>query len=387
MRTDSPLYSIIYQDQEKEFLLFDKALFAYAYYKNYRINLLNGEREELGIKHFDCELEQLKISDDFEKPRVINLQYEYAQKLIQDEDVLLAIDISFNKSDHYKISKNNHLFHIQEAKKNDFNSYQSKFEKVYQHLVDGDSYQVNLTSQFYFTSNSTKVEDYINALWENEFNRGEYAHCIYSSHLSKLFLSNSPECLFEYKNKDKTIISKPIKGTVQVDNSKEEAWEKLRNSKKDQAELFMITDLMRNDLTKLELNPAKVKAIKECLFVPGLVHSYSLIESEVSDELNLKKIVECLFPGGSITGAPKLKTTELIGQIESEKRGFYCGSTLVLYKDIKKASINIRSATIDTDSGQFCYGSGGAITLLSNANDEYKESLSKLESFIQNFQS
>ena len=93
-----------------------------------------------------------------------------------------------------------------------------------------------------------------------------------------------------------------------------------------------------------------------------------------------------LFPGGSITGAPKKRVMELINEIEGFERGLYCGSTILLYKGLRSGSINIRSTQIDFMQNEIKYGAGGGVTLLSKASDEYKEALGKLKSFLLLFQ-
>ncbi|MFZ8934302.1 MAG: chorismate-binding protein, partial [Bacteriovoracaceae bacterium] len=90
-------------------------------------------------------------------------------------------------------------------------------------------------------------------------------------------------------------------------------------------------------------------------------------------------------PGGSVTGAPKKRVLDILRQLESRDRGFYCGSTILLYKNAIAASINIRSAEIDLESNIMSYSSGGGITLLSKSSLEYKEMYKKLESFTQLF--
>src|SRR5690606_22484901 len=140
------------------------------------------------------------------------------------------------------------------------------------------------------------------------------------------FVSNSPETLFEARptrGGKWRVSSKPIKGTAKKDE-----WEKLKNSKKDQAELLMITDLVKNDLNKLSHGHAQVDALKAKLDVPGLVHQYSEVSALVESVTSVGEIVKCLFPGGSITGAPKKRVCQIIDEIEQEPRNFYCGSTL-----------------------------------------------------------
>ena len=144
----------------------------------------------------------------------------------------------------------------------------------------------------------------------------------------------------------------------------------------------MITDLMRNDLTKITLNPARVVSRSLPLIVPGVVHQYSRIRAQVDEKTTLKRILKCLFPGGSISGAPKSRVLDLITKIESGPRGFYCGSTILLHQGKLSASINIRSAEVNHSTSEVSYGSGGGITLRSKAEEEFDEIYAKLNSFV-----
>jgi para-aminobenzoate synthetase component 1 len=145
----------------------------------------------------------------------------------------------------------------------------------------------------------------------------------------------------------------------------------------------MITDLIRNDLSFLNDFSSRVVHEKQPLAVPGILHQYSLITTKVEKQLSLFETIEALFPGGSITGAPKKRVMELIKNIEKNKRGFYCGSTILLIGAHKSASINIRSCTIDFVSKKLEYGTGGGVTLLSKLSCEFEESKLKLSSFIK----
>ena len=268
-----------------------------------------------------------------------------------------------------------------------FKEYTQKFEKIYRHLVDGDCYQVNLTMPFYFRLRiPLSPKKLVRLLFKDSLKIGAYAHATYIHPMDKLFLSNSPECLFQVvKNKKYYIRSLPIKGTSKVldEKKRQKAWRNLQKSKKDQAELFMITDLIRNDLTKVTKKPSRVLFKKFPLHVPGLVHQFSVIESEIDENKSIRDVVMGLFPGGSITGAPKKRVMEIINDIEKYTRGFYCGSTLLLFKDLKTASINIRSAEIDFSDDEIKYGAGGGVTLMSQCHLEFDEMFAKFKSYLE----
>ena len=147
----------------------------------------------------------------------------------------------------------------------------------------------------------------------------------------------------------------------------------------------MITDLLRNDLNNIELPVAKVIKKKAPLLAPGILHQMSLLQVDVSSSVSLGQIVQALFPGGSITGAPKKRVLQILHKLEESPRGIYCGSTILMYRGRCDASINIRTAFIDFEQGELIYGAGGGITLLSDPRDEFQEMLVKKDSFIDLF--
>ncbi|MCY4524912.1 MAG: chorismate-binding protein, partial [Halobacteriovoraceae bacterium] len=217
---------------------------------------------------------------------------------------------------------------------------------------------------------------------------GAYAHCSFIPRWNRLYLSNSPECLFQRRKKNNRyfIYTMPIKGSIKTNSSPwESQWNELAKCQKNAAELHMITDLVSNDLSKIERPKAKVLADRRPLKVPGILHQYSLVEVELGKNTNLGGIVASLFPGGSVTGAPKKQVMKILKKMEGVSRGFYCGSTIVIHQSLMAASINIRSAEINLDKKEMSCHSGGGVTLLSKAKDEYDEMKLKLKSFISIF--
>ena len=176
----------------------------------------------------------------------------------------------------------------------------------------------------------------------------------------------------------------PIKGTLRRDSkSVAKLWQQMLDDKKEEGELLMITDLLKNDLNRLDTPSAKVRKLRAPLLVPGLMHQYSLISLKLKNEISLADTMKALFPGGSITGAPKKRVMEIIDDLERYKRGVYCGSTLLCYGNKKVASINIRTASINIEERMWRYGAGGGITLLSRPVDEFKEMEDRVSSFLK----
>lgn len=393
---DNNLYSLLHLADQNKVLMCTQPASAFIYYRDFKLDLLTGMKTQSTAQYIHEHLEALKIDADYENPVVIHLFYEFGFSCVDLKENLpphkpLAIIIKYSEYQLQDksafIEEEDNQLSLKITEYPSFEEYHKKFEKVYQHLIDGDCYQVNLTGPFYFKfKGADNPLSFIRNVWSRTLSVGAYAHATYIDSLGKLFFSNSPECLFQIKNEhNKTYAyTMPIKGTLKLDDEeqREVKWQQLANSKKDQAELYMITDLLRNDLTKICLNPAKVLDKKLPLYVPGLVHQYSKLSVELKEGTNLDQIVRALFPGGSITGAPKKRVMSIIHETEKYERGFYCGSSIILHKGLKSASINIRSAVLDYSQDELFYGAGGGITLLSQAIEEFDESYAKMESFL-----
>lgn len=393
---DNRIFSVVHLPQKSKVLYCSSPLWAYIFYRDFKLNLLTGEKVSTSPKEIHKILSEYKLDYAYESPVIIHLFYEFGFSCLELFEKLpahkpLAIFVKYKDSS--LIDKDQALefeedFELEITEYPSFENYHKKFEQVYKNLIDGNCYQVNLTGPFYFKFKGIDNPlAFIRYVWNKTLAVGAYAHGTYIDSLGKLYLSNSPECLFEIKKEKKSYVlyTMPIKGTIKAKNEaeKKEKWQQLISSEKDQAELFMITDLLKNDLTRISMNPAVVINKKLPLFVPGLVHQYSKIKVELDGSTNLDQIIKATFPGGSITGAPKKRVMEIIHHVEAYERGFYCGSTIVLHKDIKSASINIRSAVLDYTQNELFYGAGGAITLLSQPKSEFDESYAKMESFLQ----
>jgi anthranilate/para-aminobenzoate synthase component I len=100
------------------------------------------------------------------------------------------------------------------------------------------------------------------------------------------------------------------------------------------------------------------------------------------EPLSLLKTLDCLFPGGSVTGAPKKRVMQIIQEVERYSRGIYCGSTLLCVGDKKVSNINIRTASVSVNDRLWRYGAGGGVTLLSRPVNEFQEMESKVSSFL-----
>ena len=382
------IWSLIPLKKERSFIHFSKPSKVFVYTKKVKRNLLSGFEECVSLSEIRDTFRKLSLKDSCEKPVLFHLFYEahciFDENLdhISENDILL-IELHFEKAISIKLSQEDSFkkkINLKRVKSDlTFKNYDKSFNKVYEHLLRGDCYQINLTFPSLFSFNKeVEPHNFVKNLWKNSEAIGDYGHCTWLGPLNRLLLSNTPECLFHLKKKgdDLNIYSMPIKGSLKISKEKDKKkdWEKLQCSKKDQGELFMISDMLRNDLSKINNPYSRVIKKKIPLWVPGILHQYSLIEVSLEKSTSLFDVLNAVFPGGSITGAPKKKVIGLLKKLESPNpRGFYCGSTILLHKSMIAASINIRSSDICFEKKSLKYSTGSGITLLSNSKEEFKE--------------
>ncbi len=254
-------------------------------------------------------------------------------------------------------------------------SYISKIKKIKKYIETGDSYQVNLSRKL-----TARFDGEPLALYKRlrSVNRSSYGAYINGGDFS--LLSMSPEMFLKVRGRD--IATMPIKGTAPRSATYEEderLKQSLIESEKDKAENLMIVDLMRNDLSKVSVpNSVKVPSLFDVETLPTLHHLISTVTGKLKETATLYEILSAVFPGGSITGAPKIRTMEIILELETSPRGFYCGSLLAAgFNGTIDASILIRSITIKNGTAE--YRTGGGITIDSNPEDEFMETKHKAE--------
>ena len=251
--------------------------------------------------------------------------------------------------------------------------YQQKINYIRAQIESGNTYQTNFTIQFNAPFNGNP-KDYYHFLQKN--NRANY--CAYIEFENYHILSISPELFF--KLEDRTISTKPMKGTIArgLNTNQDKQQIKLLMSEKNLAENMMIVDLLRNDLSKIS-KPGSVTVPH--LFTaekyPTVWQLTSTIQGNLKENVNLYQIFQALFPCGSITGAPKSSTMQIISNIENSARGVYCGTIGYVEPSMKKAIFNIPIRTLTIHNQQLNYGVGGGITWDSTADDEYNEIIAK----------
>jgi para-aminobenzoate synthetase component 1 len=369
---------------ESTVLELDHAVSAYIQYRFKRLNLITGFPEAIPLENFISELDRLKLEDRVELPAVFHFHYELGLVLagmghtVSDETPL-AIFIQYKNAKKRRPRKSRlKSIPLKSLERPTWSEYKGAFQHIQNELLDGNCYQVNLTYPFDFETEENLDPRDIRDFFMSRKNIGAYAHTTYYG--EEMILSNSPECLFQYE-KGK-LLSMPIKGTVKKGSDWREDWKKLIADEKQAGELLMIVDLIRNDMNRLEKPVTQIKKLKAPLLVPGLLHQYALLSVNIENSLSVLRVLESMFPGGSITGAPKKRVMSIIQNIERFQRGIYCGSTLLCIGRRKAASINIRTATLSPADRLWRYGAGGGITLLSRPVEEFQEMESKLASFL-----
>ncbi len=193
-------------------------------------------------------------------------------------------------------------------------------------------------------------------------------------------LSASPELFFHRQGTH--LLTRPMKGTRQRGRWQEEdriISGELSHSEKDRAENVMIVDLLRSDLGRIaRAGSVRVPHLFEIECYPTLWQMTSTIEADIAPETSLAEIFSALFPCGSVTGAPKVSAMLGIAALETSPRGPYCGSIGYMTPSGEAVfNVAIRTALLDTQEDELCYGIGGGIVWDSTAKSEYREALSK----------
>ncbi|MCP1096332.1 aminodeoxychorismate synthase component I [Peribacillus frigoritolerans] len=257
----------------------------------------------------------------------------------------------------------------------DSNAYRSGFQRIKSEIKKGNTYQVNYTMRL---QSQFEGDDF--AFFER-LKRAQRSN--YSAYLnvgSHRILSASPELFFRWE--DGQLITRPMKGTVKrgttlkMDQLNAD-W--LAASEKNQAENYMIVDLLRNDLGMIaEPGSVKVPQLKAIEKYPTVWQMTSTITADTNPGTTIIDIFKALFPCGSITGAPKIKTMEIIADIENSPREVYCGAIGFITPESEAVfNVPIRTVVIEKETGKAEYGVGGGITWDSELSEEYDEAFLK----------
>ncbi|MDA9558167.1 aminodeoxychorismate synthase component I [Vibrio sp.] len=259
-------------------------------------------------------------------------------------------------------------------------SYADKFHQVQDYITAGDCYQINLAQRFSATYQGNEWHAY-NQLEQK--NAAPFSAFIRSEHGA--ILSVSPERFIQLNQN--TIETKPIKGTrprhpdpvFDAQNIQE-----LKTAEKDQAENLMIVDLLRNDIGRVaKPGSVHVPHLFSVETFPAVHHLVSTIRATLDSRYTVVDLLKASFPGGSITGAPKIRAMEIIEELEPHRRNAYCGSIGYLSRHgVMDTSITIR--TLVAENHTLYAWAGGGVVADSQCDSEYQETLDKLSKILPN---
>lgn len=311
--------------------------------------IIDHEKNETFIASLGIKGNEEKIVNDIEN-KIINYKFDESNIIEYKETKLIEFKSNFTKED-----------------------YINAVDRVKGYIKSGDIYQANLTQRFECDYEKSPMYLY-NKL--RNINPAPFASFIDfgDGHI----VSSSPERFI--KVNDKNIETRPIKGTrprgkntEEDENNKNE----LLNSEKDKSELLMIVDLERNDLGKIcKTGTVKVTELFHLEVYPTVFHLVSNINGILRDEIDPIECIKATFPGGSITGAPKIRAMEIIDELEPTGRNVYTGSIgfIGLNGDI---DLNIVIRTIILKENKAYFQVGGGIVWDSDSELEYEETLHK----------
>jgi len=248
-----------------------------------------------------------------------------------------------------------------------------KVSTIKEHIINGDTYQTNFTGRYTFDFSGSPLAFYYGLKAKQNVSYG--ALCKLGD---EYVISLSPELFF--KRDGRTIFSRPMKGTIgrgkDLPEDSQRIFE-LKKSAKESAGNLMIVDLIRNDLGRIsETGSVKVSSLFEIERYNTLFQMTSTVTSSLKAGVTYFDIFKSLFPGGSVTGAPKIRTMQIIKELEDGDRGIYCGALGIIFPG-KKAVFNLPIRTISIKAGKGQMGVGGGITLDSDPLEEYEECLLK----------
>ncbi len=290
-------------------------------------------------------------------------------------NILKVIDNGEKIADEIVYEKSENIFYSNFVKVD----YKKALAKLKDYIVSGDVYIANMTQRFWCYNDDESFNIYKKL---RSINKAPFS--AYLNFDDFQIISSSPERFVQViNNKAHT---RPIKGTrPRGNNKKEDEVNKLEliNSEKDKAELLMVVDLERNDFSKV-CKPHTVKVTENFKLeeYATVFHLVSTVEGELKNNVSSVRCIKECFPGGSITGTPKIRAMEIIEELEKVKRNIYTGS--IGYFDFRgNCDFNIVIRTIVKKDNKAYFGVGGGITYDSIEEDEYNETLDKARALMR----
>jgi para-aminobenzoate synthetase component I len=246
--------------------------------------------------------------------------------------------------------------------------FESAVRRALEYIRAGDVFQVNLAQRFVAGMKSHPAEIYQRLVRDSPAAYGAYL-----GYEDFAIISNSPE-LFLRVTPDRRIVTRPIKGTRPMAAGMEAI---LRDSVKDQAELNMIVDLERNDLGRVcRVGSVEVVEPRRIEAHPTVYHGVATVRGELREDVSFVDLLRATFPGGSVTGAPKIRAMEIIDELEPVRRGPYCGA--IGYLDGKgNIELSVAIRTMVAKGGRIYIPVGGGVVVDSDPAAEFEETLVK----------
>jgi para-aminobenzoate synthetase component 1 len=256
--------------------------------------------------------------------------------------------------------------------------YTLAFNRIKQYLKEGDCYQVNLAQRFVAHCEGDPWTAYQTL---RKLNAAPFSCYLNSPEVQ--ILSSSPERFLKLTKG--VVETKPIKGTrprKQVDAEDQQQIKSLESSNKDRAENLMIVDLLRNDISKTcKKGSVKVPIIFNVESYATVHHLVSTVTGILADDKHALDLLKSCFPGGSITGAPKIRAMEIIEELEPHRRGVYCGAIgYIGFNGNMDSNIAIRTLVHSKNTIRFW--AGGGIVNDSVVEEEYQESFDKAAAML-----
>ena len=251
--------------------------------------------------------------------------------------------------------------------------YKAAIEHIHHHIRQGDTYQVNYTVQLQQNLTADPFVIYNRLVVEQNAHYNAFIQ-----HDDVSIISISPELFFK-KDGDK-LTTRPMKGTTNRGLTTETDLAQARwlaQDQKNRSENMMIVDLLRNDMNRIsKIGSEDVKSLCQVEQYSTVWQMTSTIETQLLTNRSLCDVFQALFPCGSITGAPKIATMEIIKKVEKQPRGVYCGAIGILVPQ-GPSIFNVAIRTLQMEETKAIYGVGGGITWDSNWESEYEETKQK----------
>jgi len=259
--------------------------------------------------------------------------------------------------------------------------FESRVSRIRDYIAAGDVYQVNLAQRFQATFTGSPL-----ALYRRLRARNPAPFGAYLDYDGMAIASLSPERFLRIDAGSRLVEARPIKGTRPrgaTPAKDAELARELQTSAKDRAENVMIVDLLRNDLGKVcRTGSVSVPRLLALESHPTVHHLVSTVTGVLRDGADAFDLVRAAFPGGSITGAPKIRAMEIIAELERAPRGVYCGA--IGYVSVTGAmDLNIPIRTIVIREGEAMFHAGAGIVWDSEPAAEYQETLAKARALIE----